>query len=172
MRTLVVYFSRTGHTRSLAEQIAAAGSADLEAVQETNGQNGMLRYVRSLLQAVGHREASIGPSVHSPGNYEMVVLGTPIWGWNMSSPMRAYIQRHRGQFRKLALFSTCDGSGQTKVLADMQKLCDKAPVATLALTTRELHDRFHNERLEKFMEQLRQADPAHMPTTLRSHPAF
>ena len=178
MRTLVVYFSWTGHTQTLARQIASGCGADTEAISETPQRQGALRYLRylrylrCLLQAVLHRQAPIEASQHSPAEYDLVVIGTPIWAWNMSSPVRSYIRRHQGQFRKLALFCTCDGAGQAKVLADMQALCEKAPLATLALTTREMHDRFHHERLEQFLQQLRQAERADTVTALRPRTAF
>ncbi len=175
MRTLVVYFSWTGHTQALAQQIAAGCGADTEAIQESGPpQHALryLRYLRSLLQAALHRSAAIEASQRSPADYDLVIIGTPVWAWNMSSPVRAYIRRHQGQFRKLALFCTCDGAGQARVLAEMQALCEKTPVASLGLTTKEMHDRFHHERLDKFLQQVQQADPLAAPTGLHPRPAF
>ena len=172
MRTLVVCYSWTGHTRTLAQQISAALGADLEDIQETSLQQGVLRYLNCLLQALLHRPAPIADSQHNPADYDLVVIGTPVWAWNLSGPARAYIQRHREQLRKLALFCTCEGAGHAKVLADMQALCGKTPVATLGLTMQEMHDRFHHQRLEKFLQQIRQAEPAAAPTQLRPRAAF
>lgn len=172
MRTLVVYFSRTGNTQTLAQQITSACGADIEGLRESKTQSGVLRYLRSLWQAALHTEASIALTQLNPADYDLVILGTPVWMYNMSSPMRTYIRQHLGQFRKLALFCTCDGAGQAKVLTDMQTLCDKAPVATLGLTATELHDRFHQERLDRFLEQIKQVERAETPVPMRPHPAF
>lgn len=172
MRTLVVYFSRTGHTQTLAQQIASACAADIEGLREPKSPPGALRYLRAVWQAALHLEAPIAPSQLNPADYDLVMLGTPVWMYNMASPMRSYIGQHRGQFRKLALFCTCDGAGQAKVLGDMQALCDKLPVATLGLSARELHDRFHQERLDRFLEQIKQVERMEAPAPLRPRPAF
>ena len=155
MRTLVVYLSWTGHTRTLAQQIAAALGADLEPIQEASPQQGVLRYLRCVLQSVLHQPGPIAESQHSPAGYDLVIIGTPVWAWNLPGPVRAYLARHPGQFHKLALFCTCEGSGQAKVLADLQALSDTRPVATLALTTREMNDRLYPQRLEAFLQAIR-----------------
>jgi hypothetical protein len=47
MKTLVVYFSRSGHTRQVAREIASRCGADLEAIREERGRAGLLGYWRS-----------------------------------------------------------------------------------------------------------------------------
>lgn len=172
MRTMVVYFSRTGNTQILAQQIASACSADLEGLREAQHHAGAVSYLLSLWQGALHGEADIAPTQLSPADYDLVIVGTPIWAWNMSSPVRTYIRKHREEIRKLALFCTCDGAGQAKVLADMQSLCGQSPVATLALTARELRDHLHPERLDKFLAQLKEVGRTESPTPLRPRPAF
>jgi multimeric flavodoxin WrbA len=53
----------------------------------------------------------IDPASLQPRDYAVVVLGTPVWAGNMSSPVRAYINQHRAEIRNLALFCTQGGSG-------------------------------------------------------------
>ena len=150
MKTLVVYFSRSGVTKALAEQIARGCAADIEPVKDLTVRDGLFGYLKSLLQAAWHREALIGSSEYSPGDYELIVLGTPIWCWNMSSPIRSYIKRYQGQFRRVALFCTYGGAGQEKVLADMQALCVVVPIATLAVTTETMREGLVQQKVTDF----------------------
>ncbi len=154
MKILLVYFSRTGYTKSVALQIARGCNADLEAIEEIAGRDGWLGYVHSASQAMLHRNTPIRPAAHMPADYDLVVIGTPIWAWTMASPVRAYINRYRGQFRQLAFFCTCGGSGQAKVLSELAHLCGKPAQAGLALTDAEINSNKHYAAIKKFVAAL------------------
>lgn len=160
MKTLVVYFSRTGNTQALAEQIAHACSADLEGIEEGRYRLGAMGYVRSVAEALAQKEIPIRPSELDPADYDLVAVGTPIWAWNMSSPARSYLARHRGLFRNLALFCTFDGAGEAKVFSEMQSLCDQHACARLAVRTRDFHHDSYQLQLARFVEELKTASPA------------
>lgn len=160
MKTLVIYFSRSGVTQTVAEQVARGCKADIEPVKDLATRSGLAGYVRSVAQAARHAEPTIGKGAHSPRDYDLVVLGTPIWCWNMSSPMRSYIRRHQGQFRKVALFCTYGGSGHEGVLADMQKLCGVSPVATLALTTAQVQEGRSKQAISEFVKKIQGVERA------------
>lgn len=155
MKTLLVYFLRTGNTAALAEGIASGCGADLEPIKEFGKRQGIAGYVRSLWQAATHKETLIAPGTHAPKSYDLVILGTPVWGWNMSSPVRSYIRNNCGQVRNLALFCTYGGSGESAVFSDMQKLCGSEVIATLAVKTAELQGKQHRARLEHFIQEVK-----------------
>ena len=93
----------------------------------------------------------IEPASADPRDYALVVLGTPVWAGNMSSPMRAYIARHKLDFGRIALFCTQGGSGGEKVLRTMADLCGKSPVATVCLNDSEIDGDLHGVKLQAFM---------------------
>jgi len=152
---LVVSYSRTGHTRYLAQQIAEQCGADQEEIVDRVGRRGLLGYLRSLVEAVLRLSAPIAPSKRAPRDYELVIVGTPVWAWHLSSPVRAYLRRHRGEARRMAFFCTYGGSGQARVLDEMAKLCGRPPLATLALTTRDVAMRQHWRPVARFVRTLR-----------------
>lgn len=154
-KILVLYYSRTGLTQTIARQVARACNADLEAIEDVTGRDGATGYVRSALEAAMHREAPIRRATRVPGDYDIVVIGTPIWFWNVASPVRTYIQRHRRQFRRVAFFCTYGGSGQAKVLADLEQLCGRPAVATLAVVDADITGKRYHEQLAKFSAALR-----------------
>lgn len=159
-RVLVVYCSRTGHTEAVARRIAAQCGADLEAIEDAPGligRDGPLGYVRSALEALLAVEPPIRRAQHSPKAYDLVIVGTPVWFWNMSSPVRSYLMRHRAEIQKVAFFCTLGGSGQDKVLVDLRQLCRKPPVATLALTTGQVDANHVVQAVSRFVSELRYA---------------
>ena len=148
---LVVYFSRTGYTQRVAEHIAHAAGADCEPIKERSARTGFLGYWRSAREALRKSAIEIEPASANPRDYALVVLGTPVWAGNMSSPMRAYIARHKLDFGRIALFCTQGGSGGEKVLRTMADFCGRSPVATVCLNDSEIDRGLHGVKLQAFM---------------------
>ncbi len=137
-RVLVVYYSRTGTTKRVAGAIAAAVGGDLEEISDRTKRTGLLGYLRSGYEAARRRQIPIGPAIHDPSTYDLVIVGTPIWDMSVSSPVRSYLHRHRAAFRKVAFFCTCGGRGGARAFAEMSKVCAAEPIATLVLREREV----------------------------------
>lgn len=159
VRIVVVYFSRDGHTRRLAGEIADACGAELHEITETGKRRGPLGYLRSALEALLGLCPDLKPGQHAPAPGELLVIGTPVWFWNIASPVRSYIEAHRGSLGRVAFFCTCEASGQGKVLNDLRRLCRQSPVATLALSGREREQGAHAAALADFVHVLRRGQP-------------
>jgi flavodoxin len=136
---LIVYYSRTSHTRRLAEAIAHATGWDLEPVIDMRPRRGALGYVRSALEAATARLTPLGPTRRDPRDYDVVVIGTPVWSASLSSPIRTYLEQHRAELGTVAFFLTGGGRGVQRVFAQMAAVAGVDPVATLALDEPELH---------------------------------
>jgi len=158
-RIVVVYFSRDGHTRSVAREIADACSAEIDEITERGDRRGPRGYLRSALEAVLGWCPDLKPARHTPEPDDLLVIGTPIWFWNMASPVRSYLEAHRGRFGRVAFFCTCGGSGQDKVLHDLKTLCHRRPIASLALTESECEQGAHAAVLADFVRELRRGQP-------------
>lgn len=137
-RILIVYFTRTGTTKQLAETIATSTRGDLEAITERRKRSGLFGYLRSGYEAARRRLVPIDPATHAPSTYDLVVIGTPIWNLSVSSPVRSYLHHHRGRFRKVAFFCTCGGRGGDQAFAQMAEVCGVTPVATLVVREHEI----------------------------------
>ena len=133
-KTLVAYYSRTGHTRQIAEAIAAQCSAQVEQIRDVRNRTGWLGYWRSAYEALRKRPAVIKDVANNPATYDLVVLGTPVWAGNMSSPMRTYIAAHGAHFTRIAVFCTEGGASGENVVSHIAELCGIAPIATLIVT--------------------------------------
>jgi flavodoxin len=158
-RIRVVYFSRDGHTRHLAREIADACGAELDEITEPGDRRGPGGYLRSALEALLGLCPELKPAAHTPGRDELLVIGTPVWFWNMASPVRSYLEAQRDRLGRVAFFCTCESSGQDKVLHDLRRLCHRAPVATLALAGPARDQGAHAAQLADFVRSLRRGQP-------------
>jgi flavodoxin len=151
-RILVVYYSRTGYTRTLAGKIAEAVKADVETLDDGRDRRGLWGYLRCAREAINKRTIEIQPAAYGPSAYEVVVIGTPVWAGNISSPIRSYITSHQRQLNAVAFFCTQGGSGAQKVFRDMGQLCGKAPVACLAVNDTDIDRRAYDQDLLAFVD--------------------
>lgn len=154
-KILLVYYSRTGFTRRVAHEIAQKCQCDVEELMDVHDRSGICGYVRSLAEAFTKLRADYRSTAQHTRQYDLVVIGTPVWMWNLSSPIRSYIEQNRERFKAVAFFCTYGGSGAEGVLAEMEKLCGKKPRATLHLRDDEITGHRYLERLDAFVQQLR-----------------
>jgi hypothetical protein len=85
----------------------------------------------------------------------LVVIGTPVWAWSVSSPVRAYLSANKQRLPEVAFFCTMGGRGSATAFAQMQEIAGKAPLATCALTAGETAPGRRNSRLSAFVEALK-----------------
>jgi flavodoxin len=132
-RILVVFFSRTGTTRGLAEHIARGTRADVEELPEARSRHGLWGWLRSGYEGTYRRSASILPLQRDLRDYELVFIGSPTWNRALSSPVRGFLEAHAGELVNVALFATCQGQGATDVNAQMASMLKTPPLAKLAM---------------------------------------
>jgi flavodoxin len=154
MNGLIVYFSRTGRTRKVAEAIQAATGFDLEEIKEEGGRGGPLGWLKSGMESIRRMLPKIRPLAHDPSEYDIVVIGTPIWASNMSSPIRAFIIEHKNNLNKIALFCTGDGDEPEKVFTPLSELLGNEPQATLGLIGSDRKEDIATLKIQVFAEKL------------------
>jgi flavodoxin len=156
-KTLIVYHSRTGHTRRVAEALAQRLDADLDEIRIVQPLDGIAGYVMCAIEAAAGLAPALRPGTRDPAAYELVVVGTPVWFWSLSSPVRSWLESHR-LTRRVAFFCTMGGSGSGRAFAMMTELAGKAPVATLAFTERQIDAPYETE-LDAFTRRVQAGPP-------------
>lgn len=138
MKTLVVVYSRTGNTLSVAKRIAKELDANLEIIKDKTNREGILGFLRSGYESVRKKVPAIVEPKYDPRDFDLVIIGTPIWAGSMSSPVRAYILRFHGQFKRVAFFATSAGGSHDKALNEMAELAEAKPLAKIDISLNQL----------------------------------
>lgn len=155
MKALVVYYSRTGHTKKAAEAITRALACDSEEIIDTQKRSGPLGFLRSGYQAMMGKLTVIRDIKKDISSYDILVIGTPIWASTVSTPLRTFIHQYREQFKKVAFFCTCGGTRIEKVFSVMEELCGKKPVSVFSLRTMEVREGDYTEKVKKFADKIK-----------------
>lgn len=129
MKTLVLFYTRTGNTEAIARAIADTLQADVEALADPEDYSGALGYMRGGRDALAGRVADIAPLQHNPASYERLVIGQPVWAARPVPAVSGLAKRHALNQQALALFVTFDGGGAEGCL---HRTAERFPGARLA----------------------------------------
>jgi flavodoxin len=109
LKSLVVYYTRDGNTRFVAETIAAEIGADIEEVIDLKKRSGVLGYLRGGRDARQGKETEISPTTKSLTGYELIVVGSPIWAGRPTPAIITYLKKNDLSDKKVAVFFSQGG---------------------------------------------------------------
>jgi len=112
MKTLIIYYTRTGNAKFAAETIAAELGADLEEVVDLKNRQGRLAFMSNGRDAMQGKETQIAPTTRNLTDYDLVIIGQPIWAGNPTPAIRTYLNKNDLSGKKVALFFSDSGLGQ------------------------------------------------------------
>ncbi len=158
-KILIVYFSRTGTTRRVAQSLASALEGSLDEITETHGRAGLGGYLRSVWEATRKQPAHILPAKLDPASFDLVVIGTPIWAWSVSSPVRAYLTANKERLPDVAFFCTMGGKGNLPAFAQMRDVAGKSPLAVYAVKASDAAVIAGDPAFAAFVQTLKNATP-------------
>jgi flavodoxin len=157
MNPLVVFYSRTGTTKKVGEAVATALNCDSEELVDTRKRSGPIGFLRAGREAQSKQLTVVRPVRYDPTLYDIVIIGTPNWAHTMSSATRTYITENKSKFTRVAFFCTQGGAEEKSVFDDMEALCDKQPVGTLAIQQKEVRKGNVQEEVRQFLNVVREA---------------
>ena len=92
----------------------------------------------------------------NPADYDLVVVGTPVWASTMASPVYSYLENNKDKIKKAAYFCTCGSSGYESTLENMEKLTGIKPVANLYTTKSSYDSPDYDNKIADFVEKLKE----------------
>jgi flavodoxin len=144
MKTLVVYYSKTGNTRRLAEEISKQLCCDIEEIHDKKNRSGTIGWFSGSRDAFRKFLTDIEFNL-DPSGYDLVVIGTPVWSFNITPAVRTYFTRNIEKLNNVAFFLTGEGLGIKGAFKDMEAL-SSTPVASFELHRRRIGARIDIEK--------------------------
>lgn len=154
MNALVVYYSRTGMTKKLAEAISGGLGCDVEEIIDTKDRSGAKGYLIAGKDAMTKSMTEIKASLKDPAFYDIVIIGTPVWAFTMAPAVRTYLNKNKGRIKKTAFFCTQGGAGGKRAFKEMEDASGKKPQAVLEIREKEVLKGAYSPQVEKFIEEL------------------
>lgn len=155
MKTLVAYYSRSGHTKQVAKAIAEQLNADLEEINDLKNRSGFFGFIIAGFDGTFKKPTQIKEIEKDPAQYDLVIMGSPIWGFVNSAPaLRTYVSQNKDKFKKVAFFLTMGGSPGKSAVADLEKVCGKKSLAMLEITEDQIGKGTQAQKVDQFIALL------------------
>lgn len=153
MKTLLVYYSRTDVTKKIAEIIQEKLNCDIEEITDNNRYKGAIGYLKGGMNAAMRRTSEINPISKNPSDYDLVIIGTPVWASNMATPIYTYLMKYNKEIKKIASFCTCIRGGYDSALENISEVTGKKPVTTMFLTSKDIEN--PQEKINTFITNIK-----------------
>jgi hypothetical protein len=83
--------------------------------------------------ATGNRQTNIGETKRNPKDYDLIVIGTPVWAWSPSSAIKTYVCKNDLSGKNVALFFTLDNNLRGAVVKTRKLMPNSIIVSDLVL---------------------------------------
>lgn len=155
-KILIVYYSRTGRTKKLAENLMTMFSCDIEEIVDIKPGKGILTFLSGRKDAVLKNLTPIKKAELNPEEYDIIILGSPVWASHVTPAVRTYIEQYKDKFRKVAFFCTHNFKvvKAVKIFNDMELLCGKKPIGQMKVSLKDLESNAIKEKLAIFKAEI------------------
>ena len=129
-RALVVYYSRSGNTRAVAETIHAAVGGDIVELQPVTPYPEAYRATTDQAKrelASGYKPP-LKNRIEQIEAYDVVFVGSPNWWGTVAGPVRTFLSEYDLSGKRIAPFITHEGSALGRSVADIKAVCPKTAV--------------------------------------------
>ena len=129
-KVLVFYYSQTGNTKMVAEEIATRLGADIEEIVMVNPYDP--DFQATIAQCMKDREAGVLPEIQpvaaNVADYDVIFLGYPVWFGTYAPPVTKWLDGVDLSGKKVVPFCTFGSGGLESSVAELRKCQPNAEV--------------------------------------------
>jgi flavodoxin len=152
-KVLVVYYSRTGHTRIIAEHLSKKFNADLEELIDQHKRTGVFGASSAGKDAIAGNTTTLDSLKHNPKDYDIIIIGGPSWFGNVTPAVRTFIMQNDLSGKKIGLFGICHLTGVEHAIQEASDLISKGKdetFPTMPLRESELAESVLAKKIDSF----------------------
>lgn len=129
-KILVAYYSHTGNTREIANQIHKSVGGDIFEIQAIttypDDYEEVKKRARQELDS-GYKPA-LKTKINNIKSYDLVFIGYPIWWGTFAAPVKTFLSEYDFSGKTIVPFCTNAGSGLGRSVSDISKLCPHSTI--------------------------------------------
>lgn len=129
-KTLIVYFSWGGNTRTVASHIHALIGGDIVEVETAVPYPDTYEEVTQTAQGelASDYRPELKTKVENMDEYGTLIVGTPVWGGRLTPAMKSFLASHDLSGKAIAPFCTHGGSGTAQTVNDIRSVCPSSTI--------------------------------------------
>lgn len=129
-KLLVLYYSQTGITKAVAQEIAHKLSADIEEIVAMQPYDGDFK--ATIERSIQEREQGITPEIQplkaDLNKYDVIFIGYPIWFGTYAPPVATFLKDVDLSGKKIVPFCTFGSGGLESSVKDLAEAAPKAEI--------------------------------------------
>ena len=128
---LILYYSQTGATEKVAQELQKVLGAEMEAIELENPYTGT--YAETIERVGKERETGnlpkLKPLKADLSKYDVIFLGYPIWFGTYALPISSLVKEYDFEGKKIVTFCTFGSGGLEPAIQDLKKALPKTEIA-------------------------------------------
>lgn len=151
MKSLIVYYSRTGKNRQLAQYISEKCHCPNDEIIDMVKRGGYGGFLKSGFSTMLRLGSKIAPKKIDPIDYENIILCSPIWVGILPPAVRTYLKTNKDRIRNVYFISISGLGRENKMLKnDIRMVYGKNPNKLLLISEREFENGLWKEKADEF----------------------
>lgn len=154
-KTLIVYFSWSGNTQTVANHIHDLIGGDIVEVETVIPYPDS--YEEVIQVAPGELESDYRPElktkVENMDEYDTLIVGPPIWGGHLTPVMKSFLASYDLSGKAIAPFCTHGGSGTAQSVNDIRSVCSNSTILSSLVVYGSRAESFRAD-VERWLEQI------------------
>ena len=129
-KMLVLYYSQTSNTKTVAQEIATRLGADMEEIVAVNPYDGDFQATidRCMKEREEGTATEIQPLTSEIANYDVIFVGYPVWFGTYAPPIATFLANTDLSGKKIVPFCTFGSGGLESSVKDMAEKQPKAEI--------------------------------------------
>lgn len=158
MKTLMLYYSLSGKTKKLAEYVSKKLRCDVEEIKrkdEIGAKSLFMQIVTISFEMLIGKKPKLKPMKSDISKYDKIIIGTPLWAGNLSTPIRAFLKAYGSDMKDVAFFCTKGGDDSKimKITDSFESLTNDAS-AVLGVSENQLNDNSYKKMADSFIKDV------------------
>lgn len=173
-KVLVLYYSQTGATDSVAHEIQRQLDVDIEEIQLENPYSGT--YDETIERCKKEMETGEVPAVKplkaDLGKYDVIFLGYPVWFGTYARPIAGLVKAVDFKDKKVVTFCTFGSGGLQSSTADLAKALPGAKLVMEGYGVRNARIAAIHDEVERFLieHEFKEGYVTPLPAFMEDHP--
>jgi len=111
VKKLVIFYSYEGNTKLIAENIAQVIEADTLEIKPKKEMRskGFMKFIWGSIPVIFKRKPPLKEFDKDPNNYDIIFIGTPVWAYRQSPPIKTFMEDHLPKNKMMAFFCSYEG---------------------------------------------------------------
>lgn len=129
-KTLIVYFSWSGHTRTVANIIHELTGSDIVEIEVEEPYSNVYDEVtaRARYELDNDIRPALVTRVENMDEYDTLIVGTPIWSSRLAPPVKSFLSGYDLSGKKILPFCTHGGSGTAQSVNNIREVCPDSEI--------------------------------------------